>query len=38
MLARLFAPKGATFAFAVHLARVGRLAWASTQLLMMDKS
>ena len=31
---RLVAPGGATFAAAIHLARAGRLAWASAQLEM----
>ena len=31
---RLVAPAGATSAFAIHLARIGRLAWASTQFVM----
>lgn len=33
-MARLVAPQGATSAFAIHLAREGRLAWASTQIRM----
>ena len=34
-LSRLVALYGATSAFAIHLARVGRLAWASTHFLML---
>ena len=33
-VARLVAPEGAASAFAIHLARVGRLAWASAQFQM----
>lgn len=33
-VARLVAPEGAASAFAIHLARVGRLAWASAQFGM----
>jgi hypothetical protein len=36
--ARLVAPEGAASAFAIHLARVGRLAWASAQFRMCRHS
>ena len=37
-VARLVAPEGAASAFAFHLARVGRLAWASAQFQMCTDS